>query len=685
MENMENMENKKKMENVGESPVVINATISDSLRSAVNITTHQHFHAQHICPVCGKNVRDEEDYFSCVHCHRGPVHERCGDMGLTLCRACLETLETQERRRERCAPLLLSAATGNETLGNETLSFFLFAKSPLQMGRAKRKSLKEVPRLPGRSYIPRDNDIVARVFGVAGKLSEEASLCISQRHVALRVLEVNGRECLKACDCGTDGMGSTCGTWVDGGVLPKAQWVDLPDSCELCLGKSADFIHRGLTLEVTVYRATQDKNQIDCVRIDRKDVLSTHRYVLVYRTAYLGLGECALSLRKNAPTFPWGKILYDEDASSFIYEAFPQSPLASNSPSPCRLSPETVIAGGEIEISVRDVLETSEKMFAPGGIIKAMAEISWGTEKVNIARRLNAEERASFKPDRPGNVGVIVKNGFAIPTARVSIVFRVKVLTLDQQEIEGKGSVWLSSILNEETTSEELQKMGGLFAREEVNLSDIMNQLSVDFLSRVFQPLVEGVRCEEIRGNVRLLEDVEQLAREELGELLLNWGLWIDRISVAWDFSEEEKARLARQVLEHSFEEEKRTLQNRQDLQELQLKAELEEKGRRAALDAELAQQRHAIELERKKAKSELDLREFETIQEAKRERMKAQQNTDDPLTTAPRTVTVNALNAGGSAAGFHPAGRTCPHCGQPVEQNWDICPFCAKTLNSIR
>ena len=342
----------------GDAPLVIDGGVvfnmNDNLRPDNTIIINQQGGDNSICPICNLNVRDDGVFFSCAHCRAKPIHDKCGDVELTLCRSCLEAFARREKLRERCSPLLLSVKAGGETL-----SFFLFAKSTLQFGRAKQKYLEKVSPPRGHHYVPRDNDIITGVLDSAGNILKGPSQCISGRHFVLRVLEYHNKERLKAYDCGTEGKGSSCGTWIGNDVLPKARWTDFPDDGELCMGKSPDLLHRGLVLETAVHRNIQDENRIDCVLIKRKDALRSHHYVLVYRTAYLGLGKCALSLGENQPTVPWGEVQYDENSSSFIYKAFPQSPLTSEPSSPCRLTPETVITGGDFKISVSHVAEAT--------------------------------------------------------------------------------------------------------------------------------------------------------------------------------------------------------------------------------------------------------------------------------------------------------------------------------------
>ena len=301
------------------------------------------------CHSCKRIIYDGEECSPCGHCG-SLIHDKCNAGGMELCKSCLLEFEKHERLREQCSPLRLSIKAGNETL-----QFFLYPKSTLQFGRAKNKDLKNDFILPDNYYIPQKNDIVTRVFADTGTLAKQASLCISQRHLALRILNLHDIENLKAYDCGTEGKGSSYGTWTGNSKLPKTKWKDIHDECELCLGKDSPY--SGLGLKVAVHRNMQNSNLIDCVQIKRKDALCTHNYILVYRTVFIGLGKCAVSLQENHSIVQWAKIQYDESSSSFVFETLPQSPLSTPS-SPCRLAPDTVISGKNYKFTVSIIEES---------------------------------------------------------------------------------------------------------------------------------------------------------------------------------------------------------------------------------------------------------------------------------------------------------------------------------------
>ena len=161
--------------------------------------------------------------------------------------------------------------------------FFLFAGSPLLLGRSSKQDL--LLALPGESEKRnRGNQMILRRVekrnGTLHVLSSESRL-ISRGHAALSLRRRGGAEELWICDVGGDGRGSTCGTWLQGRKIPSRGEARLSSGDEITVGKNGS--EEGLSLQVQI---TTSQGKIQFLELRRKDALAeTHRYMVIAERA----------------------------------------------------------------------------------------------------------------------------------------------------------------------------------------------------------------------------------------------------------------------------------------------------------------------------------------------------------------------------------------------------------------
>jgi len=120
--------------------------------------------------------------------------------------------------------------------------------------------------------------------------------------MALSIRHEGSREELFVHDVGTDGRGSTCGTWLRGTRIPSGGRGLLSDGDEIVAGRKGE--NEGVALNVRVRRSGE---RIGSVELRRRDALA-ERWLCVMVAETVELGElCGLSgsVRVAGGRFLW--------------------------------------------------------------------------------------------------------------------------------------------------------------------------------------------------------------------------------------------------------------------------------------------------------------------------------------------------------------------------------------------
>jgi hypothetical protein len=269
-----------------------------------------------------------------------------------------------------------------------------------------------------------------------------------------------------------------------------------------------------------------------------------------------------------------------------------------------------------------------------------------------------------------------------LSTSPFDIPVAVSSVSLDHQRILGEGVMRCSVVLENAAGL-----LGLLNGRSSIVIKDIAERLQPELAARVFDPAITRACCDEIRGNPDFTQQVEATARAEVQRALSAWGIRLDSLTVAWALTDqdranmerkaqqmrdddaefahtralremERKAQLLQQAKEYAQEDCKRAEAGTIELEHLKLDAALSAEDKRnaqrfrvAELNAEIAQldtdvKLAALALDRERDRIDLDRRkeelnllqgqqafkdaqirlEFETVQQAKRERMRMEQ-----------------------------------------------------------
>lgn len=162
-------------------------------------------------------------------------------------------------------------------------SIVLFASTTIFLGRSSEESLFiPLPWDMGKKC--HANDLLLRRVekrdGALHALYSESYL-ISRGHAVLSLMKRGEEEELWICDTGADGRGSTCGTWLNGGKIPRGGRERLASGDEITFGKKGS--EEGLSLQVHI---TSSQGKMQFIELRRKDALAdTHRYIMIAERA----------------------------------------------------------------------------------------------------------------------------------------------------------------------------------------------------------------------------------------------------------------------------------------------------------------------------------------------------------------------------------------------------------------
>ena len=186
------------------------------------------------------------------------------------------------------------------------------------------------------------------------------------------------------------------------------------------------------------------------------------------------------------------------------------------------------------------------------------------------------------------------KTGFQAVTSIVSIA----ALTADSQRISARVRLTLR------VDEEDVELLVGMLSWKEVlSERDVAIMVRDEFIDKVFVPEVVHYRADELRGNVVLLRDLEQIARQKLKTTFDLWGLRLENFSLVFGLTEQERVAIEdrRSQIEEERERERHEQRLRQLRRELEMiEVETKVKKSRGESDAELRELE--LEAERKDA-----------------------------------------------------------------------------------
>lgn len=88
---------------------------------------------------------------------------------------------------------------------------------------------------------------------------------------------------------------------------------------------------------------------------------------------------------------------------------------------------------------------------------------------------------------------------------------------------------------------------------EALSVFDVQERLRVDWSARVIDPALVQYTSTEFRGNVKLLEDIEQASRAKLQALLSEWGIALESFAITWALTEAQEQQV---LINHKKREE---------------------------------------------------------------------------------------------------------------------------------
>jgi hypothetical protein len=155
-----------------------------------------------------------------------------------------------------------------------------------------------------------------------------------------------------------------------------------------------------------------------------------------------------------------------------------------------------------------------------------------------------------------------------IRTTPFDMPFTIKTYSLNKEEVDGEGILRCRVVTNQAQMI--ISLLGG---QRCLSKQDLLSRLTIDLMSRVFQPIVGGALHDELRGNVQLLQTIESQAKTELHRILSAWGVFLDSFTIKWGLTNQEKAEIERKRIE--LEDASKEFQHTRKIRDLERDAEI--------------------------------------------------------------------------------------------------------------